>query len=1031
MTAITRRGHEAPRALAARALAARAAGRAMIAPVEVRPVSSVFVGRGPELEALGRAVELADGGAPQAVLLRGEAGVGKTRLIEELLRTLEARSATTAAGGCVEIGGEGLPFAPFSAVLRALWQQLPEEVRAASAGHEELLARILPDLGPSGPIGQGDDDSARLFELTARILERLASSRLVVLVIEDLHWADPSTRHLLGYLFRTRRNGRLLIIASYRSDDIHRRHPLRPLLAEADRLRSVQRIEIRRFDRVEVLKQLTGILGVPPNPALLNEIFERSDGNPFFVEELARSYVDHARVRLDDLRDLLLVRLDALPDSSQQIIRIAAEGGVAVTYPLLKAVVGLPEEELIEALRVAVLAHILIPAADESGYRFRHSLVREAVSGSLLPGERSLINQKYAEALEADPSLVRDEELATRLAHHWYNAHDDVKALRMSVSASVEARNRYAYAEQLRLLERAMELWGRVPESERGALRPLSHSETYPLRGHGADGAARYIDLLAAATVAGRQSGECDRALNLARQALELLAPDGDRLYRAWFWLQRAALVQELNRGDGWQELRNAHDLVRGLPPSAVHADVLIQLASWGAKHRPGPESQLAAERAVDYASLVGAEDLELHARITRCWLGAETDVDGKLLVELYEVRRRAEELGAVGIIGRANHNLPSSLEGVGRSEEAVAAAEHGVEVCRSLGLTETEAWVHANRSLSLFSLGRWSESDAALDQAAAVAQSYKARAVIAMRRSYTLLARGDIDTAATQLALSRRLLGTEDLQPQLLVSLVHYAMEIAARQGRLADARAEFLRAHAAGLTTGPVRYSLPMLCAAAAIEAGARASGATGDTPAILAAIREAAARLHVVFPVSRAFHDLLQAEVHRAEGADDPDRWAGVVAAFEPLQRPYELAIAHLGHARALLGAHQRVNAAEQLARAREIVDRLGARLLGLDIETLTQRAGLTPTSKPAAHPPTDAVSSLGLTPRESEVLRLVAAGHSNRRIAEDLYISQKTASTHVSNILTKLGASGRTEAAAIAHRLGLLIGGRAAR
>ncbi|MFE9189497.1 AAA family ATPase [Micromonospora sp. NPDC007208] len=997
--------------------------------MESTAVSPAFVGRGPELAELVRAVQAADAGTPQALLIRGEAGVGKTRLVEELLRTLDDGTAVTAIGGCVEVGGDGLPFAPFSAALRALWQQLPDEVRAASAGQEELLARILPELGSSVPFGQGDGDNVRLFELTARILERLASNRLVVLVVEDLHWADASTRHLLGYLLRTKRQGRLLIVATYRSDDIHRRHPLRPLLAEVDRLRTVQRIETPRFTRVEVLKQLTGILGASPDPALLNEIFDRSDGNAFFVEELARSYVERARVGLDDLRDLLLVRLEALPEGSQRIVRIAAESGTAAGYPLLKAVTGLPEDELIEALRTAVQAQVLVPARDGSGYGFRHALVREAVSDSLLPGERALINRRYAEALEGDTSLVRAEELMTRLARHWYDAHDDVKALQMSVSASVEARNRYAYAEQLRLLERAMELWDRVSNQVRGELRPLGHPETYPTWVSASGGVGlRYVDLLAAATVAARQSGDHDRALNLARSALELISPKHDPLPAAWFWTQRSLLVQELNRGDGWQELRRARDLVGGHPASVVHADVLVHVANWGAKHRPGPESLLDADRAVDYATRVDSEELELHARITRCWLKAETDVDGTSLAELYEVRGRAEKLGAVSVVGRANQNLPSTLEGMGRSGEAVAAAEHGVEVCRSLGLAETEAWVQSNRSLSLFSLGRWPESDAALDEAAAVAQSYKVRGIIAMRQSYNLLVRGDVEAAATHLALSRRLLGTEDLQPQLVVSLTQYGMEIAAREGRLADARAEFLRAHAAGLTAGPVRYALPMLWAAAAIEADARGTTAPDEAAAaVLAAVHEAVARLRVVFPIDHAFDRMVLAELRRAEGADDPALWAEVVAAFEALERPYELAIAHLGQGRALLGVQQRrTEAADQLTRAHRIAGRLGARLLNLDIEALAHRAGLTLTDNPPAGSPTGESTSLGLTPRESEVLRLVATGYSNRRIAEELYISQKTASTHVSNILAKLGASGRTEAAAMAHRLGLLIG-----
>ncbi|WP_326578664.1 AAA family ATPase [Actinacidiphila glaucinigra] len=1012
----------------------------MSAPTPAGPrVSPVFVGRQAELAELLRAADAADDGDPQAVLIRGEAGVGKTRLVGELLRSLEARAAVAAVGGCVELGGDGLPFAPFSEALRVLWRRLPDEVRAASAGHEDLLARILP--GPEGATSadQRDDDVTRLFELTTRVLERLAADRLVVLVVEDLHWADASTRNLLSYLFRTRRRGRLLLLGTYRSDDIDRRHPLRPLLAELGRLRSVRRVALPRFTRGEVGGQLAGILGAPPDPAVLDEVFARSDGNAFFVEELAAGGRDHPGTGLHDLhdlRDVLLPRLESLPETSQHILRTAAEGGAATGYALLREVAGLPEDELIEGLRAAVLAQVLVPEPDGSDYRFRHSLVRETVSETLLPGERALINRRYAKALEADPALVPAVELSCRLARHWHAAQDFVKALRMSVTAAEEARHCYAYTEQLWHLERALQLWDRVPDEARAALPAPRCPQTYPRGGPGQEGAGpARLDLLATAVVAALHCGSLDTALRLADTALAGLPPEGEphRLRAAWFRTQRSRLIQGLNRGDGWQDLETARKLVEGLAPSPVHADVLVHIANWSAVH-PGPDNRAAADEAVRYASALGAEALELHARMTRCLLDSETDGDGDGIAELYEVRRRAEELGELGIAGRANQNLPSILEGMGRSEEAVAAADHGIALCRSLGLADHEGWVHSNRSISLFSLGRWAESEAALDEAAAVARSHLPRWTFAARRAYHLLHRGDADGAARQLALADELRGTEQLQTQLQVALSHCTMEIAVGQGRLADARAEFLRADAAGLTTGPVRWSLPMLRTAAAVEAEARGSASLdGPSPDVLAAIRRAAGRLDAVFPVWAGYERLLQAELGRAEGDDDPDLWSLAVTAFATVDRPYESAAALHGEGRALLAGNQRRAAAlDRLGRARGIATGLGAGLLLADVEAAIRRAGTDPAKKQEAPAAAAAAASsatagepapFGLTPRESEVLGLVAKGYSNRRISEELYISQKTTSTHVSNILAKLGASSRTEAAAMAHWHGL--------
>ncbi|MFD7944815.1 AAA family ATPase, partial [Streptomyces sp. NPDC059744] len=990
-----------------------------------------------------------------ALLIGGEAGVGKTRLVEEFLTAAGRREAVVAVGGCVEIGADGLPYAPFSTALRALRRTLPDEMAAACAGQEGELARLLPELGEADRDATDEHGTARLFELTARLLERISADRPVVLVLEDLHWADASTRHLLAYLFRTLRSGRLVVVGTYRADDIHRRHPLRPLLAELDRLRTVRRIELARFNRAEVGRQLTGILAATPEPDLVDEIFERSDGNAFFVEELACSLECGDSSGLSDsLRDLLLVRVEALSEDAQKIARIVAEGGSTVEYGLLAAVSGLAEDDLIEALRGAVGANLLLATPEGNGYRFRHSLVREAVSDDLLPGERSRLNRRYAEALEADPTLVRAGERATRLASYWYGAHDPAKALPAVLKASVEARRRYAFSEQLRLLERAMELWDDVPDEVRRTLRPIDYAEVYPACGGEPDTTPlRYLDLMAEATVAARFGDDRERALAISKKAMRILDGETDPLRAAWFWVQRSHLVQALTRGDGWQELATAQDLVRGLPPSAVHADVLMSVAGWGALHRPGAETLAAADRAVEYAQLVGDEYIELHARLTRGWLTADAGAVDEGIAEMYAVRDRADELHLVGIMGRASINLPSTLEAMGRSLEAVAAADHGIEVCHRHGIPDTEAWVRSNQAMSYFSLGHWDESQATIDVAARAAQSRKAHGLVASRRTELALARGDLAEAEVQLALSQRYFGSRDPQPQHLIAPVRHAVTLAVQQGRLPEARAAFEAQAELGFPPGTQRYALPLLQIAATAEADARGLPATEPgRPAILALIRKHLKQLPMLVPVWAAYGLLINAELARAEGTDTPDDWSRAAAAFAPLHRPYELAQVHHRWAEALLIASgDRPRATSLLRDAHSTAERLGARPLTETIELLAGRARITlatsvdeiPTAVtvPADDATMDraaerehaeeqlqaaaaaAVESFGLTRREQDVHRLVAAGHTNRRIAEELYISPKTASVHVSNILAKLGVSSRGEAAALAHRLRL--------
>lgn len=1005
--------------------------RAMLGPVETRSVSPVFVGRIDELDTLNDALARAAAGEPQALLLGGEAGVGKTRLVEEFATAACRSGAVVALGGCVEIGADGLPFAPFSTALRALRRELPDELAAAAAGQEEELARLLPELGEVAPGRHDEEGMARLFELTARLLERVAADRTVVVALEDLHWADASTRHLLAYLLRTLRTGRLVVLATYRSDDIHRRHPLRPLLAELDRLRTVRRIELGRFNRAEVGRQIAGILAHEPAPAQVDDIFERSDGNAFFVEELAVAAHEGCRTGLTDtLRDLLLVRVEGLPESAQRVARIVAEGGSTVEYRLLAAVARLAEDDLIEALRAAVNANILLAAPDGDGYRFRHSLVREAVADDLLPGERSRLNRRYAQALEADPALVPAGERVMRLASYWYHAHDAAKALPAVLGASVTARRRHAYSEQLRLLERAMELWDSAPEDVRAELRPADYTEVYPPCGcDPATTPLRYLDLMAEAAVAGRLCSERERALKITKRALRLLEDEDDPLRAAWFWTQRSRLVQSQARGDGWAELATAQELVRGLPPSEVHAEVLANVANWSMVHAPGPDAFTAAERAVEYARMVGVRETEMNARLTLGGLMVEAgDVEAGL-AEMFEVKQRTVEYGISAIAGRAYVNLPSALESVGRLQEAVPILEEGLAYTQKFGLLDSEAWIWGNLAETLYSLGRWDRAAEAGTKAERVGQSAKPRGFHATLRAQLALARGDLAAATSHLAAARGHFGNHNRAPQHELPLVRIAIGIAASEGRLLDARAELERALDAGFPPGTQRYVWRMLLTAAVAEADARDLSVAGPgRPEILERIRATAKPLPTHVPVWQAYEHWVSAELLRAEGGARADTWTQVVTAFEALERPYELARVRHRLAEALLlsgeGDDDRDRATELLRLAHAVASHLDARPLADSVTLLAQRARL-PVNRPAEQSPAPAepAESLGLTGRERDVLRLVSAGRTNRQIAEALFISPKTASVHVSNILAKLGVSGRGEAAAVAHRLEL--------
>ncbi|MEV6013070.1 AAA family ATPase [Streptomyces sp. NPDC051976] len=1012
--------------------------RAMLDSVQTQSLSPEFIGRDTELTWLAAALAAADAGEPQAVLIGGEAGVGKTRLTEEFLTAARAAGAVTAIGGCVEIGADGLPFAPVSSALRDLHRTLGSELTAAAAGQEADLARLLPELGEAfgGPRDPHDEDGrVRLFELTARLLERLGTDRTVVVVVEDLHWADRSTRELLAYLFRSLQRSRLLIAATYRADDIHRRHPLRPFLAETDRLRTVQRIELSRFNHAEVRRQLISILTSAPEDTVVDQIFDRSDGNPFFVEELAcsihRGCATGATGISESLRDLLLVRVEALSEDAQRVAKFVAEGGNTVEYRLLAAITGLDEDDLLDALRTAVGANILLPTDSGDGYRFRHSLVREAVGDDLLPGERSRINRRYAEAVEADPSLVRADERAARLATYWYAAHAPDKSLPAVLRAAAEARARHAYAEQYRMLERALELWDDAPAETRDGLRPADYAESYPPCGCDPDTPLSFLDLLAEVTVAARLSGERERAYAMAKRALRVMERNGtdDPLRAAWFWAQRSRVTEDLGRGDGWDELSRARELVRGLPASAAHAEVLSMIAGWIMVHKSGAEGLAIAARAVELARDAGARDTELQARVTYGLLQADNgDIDGGI-AEVEEVRKLISDYPSHGIIARTYGNLASVLEGAGRSREAIDISREGLRLIGVQVAHTTRSWLLTNEGESLVALGRYAEAAVPLAGAKELVRGGYLRGGIEMYLGYLTLQQGDVEAALKHHAAATEVF-RHDTQPQHLLPMRTLSLQLAVAQGRFDDARQHLLDGIDYGFPNGTTRFTWPLLALGTAAEAdGPWLATDDPERARVLERVRVAARELPRPTPLTEAYALLVDAELARAEGRTAPELWAAAAAAFERQERPYELAVIRSRWAETLLaGGHEaRERAGCLLAQAHVTAEECGARPLAARIAELAHRARLTldrplpPAAAPAA--PSDPVESLGLTARERDVLRLVADGRTNRQIAEELFISPKTASVHVSNILAKLNLSTRGEAAALSHRLHL--------
>jgi predicted ATPase len=416
-----------------------------------------FVGRVAELDVLQRALARASSGTGTAVLIAGEAGIGKSRLVSEFEERARAREALVLIGECVELAEGELAFAPIISALRGV----VEDGRALE-GIEGPMRSALAVLWPVAGADEGvDTGRERLFEAVYRVLARLAREQAVLLIIEDVHWIDPSSRDLLAFLVRNARRDRIAVVATYRPDELGTGHALTPFVAELERSGRAERLELEPLARREVAEQLEAISGRVPTVAALERIFVRCEGNPFFAEELLASAGAVGGELPVSLRQALLLRVERVSEVTREVLRVAAVVGRSVDHRLLADVVGVGERELLVALREATDYHVLVPSASGVAYTFRHALLREAIYTDTLIGERLRLHRGIAEALESSREYAL-AGAAAELAYHWLAAGDERAGLAACVEAAGEAERMHAHGEAANHIDRVLELWDRV-----------------------------------------------------------------------------------------------------------------------------------------------------------------------------------------------------------------------------------------------------------------------------------------------------------------------------------------------------------------------------------------------------------------------------------------------------------------------------------------------------------------------------------------------------------------------------------------
>ena len=979
---------------------------------------SVFVGRGRELAALERMLLDTEAGSGGVVLVSGEPGVGKTRLL------LEAAAAAAAKGWRVLLGhaydSEGMPsYLPFIEALQDYTRLCPpEELKTQLGEGAAQVALILPEIGrrlrdlPASPMLDPESARYRLFESVSDFLEAIArtSGAGLLLCLDDLHWADKPSLLLLQHMARRLTGVKLFILSTYRTVDLDRSHPLAEMLADLSRERLYGRVPLDSLTRAET-ESLIGItVSATPADAVVEAIYSETNGNPFFVEEVVRHLqaegrdLSHPATALaewgipEGVKQVLGRRLSRLTPNGLRLLQAGSVFGPNFDLAVLEAVTGFDAATLTDALEEALEIGLV---QDVSVCRFSHPLVREAVYAELSLPRRQRLHLQIAEAIASVHVADLDPHLSALAAH--FRLAGAAAPLEKTIDYSVRA----AKAAQ------AVCAWDEAVTHYEGALQALELS--------GRKDEERRCDLLLALGGMLIPSGQTNRVLDdVAGPAFEIAGSLADR--------SRAAQACDIAMRALYQLAGNTDSGSSGTAYAkwAERADefaspdsrerILADLAMADVHYGRGENSQAAhlRNKAIRLALRLGDRELVFEAGTDALGTGTMTpETAGQLaavlsLIDAQPTDSLPNRLLAqfLGTSGAAHLKLGSRDEAERRWEQAWELSERSNDIptwpctrgiagallatmdgnfeaafslaadsARSLAAAGRETW--ANELLenstrrALFYLGRASEV-----LGAPTAVLFTAGGRSASREALYLAASGRLNEARAILdgvADSRDLADSAD---QTTVSVLIALLDAAVLVGHHQVAEATSSRL---ALVSNMIWVGSPQaFCIARSL----------GDAAAFLG----------------------------KPELARDYYQQA-IEVCTKTRFRP-ELALSRLGLATVLLG-----NYPDERTTATEHLDFAIAEFEAMEMQSSLERAlRLRGRRRPVAEAKTPAHPD-GLSEREVEVLKLMATGKSNQQIADELIISFNTVQRHVGNILTKIGLRNRTEAAGYAHRHGI--------
>lgn len=901
-----------------------------------------LVGRDDVLKRLASVWEDVRTGRRRIVLIAGEPGIGKTAVAATWSRAAYEAGAVVTAGRCAPEAV--LAYQPFVEILRHLLGDPAIVALVSGLGAQAAeLARLVPDLAPVLPRRQevqAEPGTERylLYEAVALTLHRIASRTPLVVVLDDLHWADATSIGLLDHLVRHPDQGPLLLLGTYRETDLSRTHPLAASLADLRRERKFERIHLSGL-AIEAVAKLVGNRTGSEVPAAVSQaIWEETEGNPFFVEEVVEHLIEtgaigpgvpwpsrdqvHSLEIPEGIREVVGRRLSRLSDETNRILAVASVIGREFNVDLLHGLQAGDPDSVIDQIDEAIAARILVEAPTVFGrYAFSHALVRQTLYEELNPTRRARLHRQVADELEARGGSPAE------LALHFTAAHEPRRALTASIAAGEAAESILALAEAARHYRQALDLWEEVndPEGLTGvdlpALLHRTAEASYMLEG----GLEKSIEL----------TERAERAIDADREPVRAGAL-AERLGR-YLWIA--------GRGnEAIAAVERALELIPTTPPSSERAKALASMAQLLMLSSRNTESERYGLEALAVAKQIGTKAVEAHALITIGTVEGLTGREDAGIAHILEGRQVAEQEKALDDLLRSYSNLSSILDAAGRLEESVNDALEGADRAARFGAFSKYYWFHrANAVASLFRLGRWAEAAKVLEPAEETWVEGVSGLYVANMQADLATHQGRFDQAGRVMSQIMARSG-EILDPQFQGPIHWIAAAMHWLQGEL-DTAWEMVERGLDRVEKGEDWfYKAPLYTIGAAVQADLALAGKDGErhreAARVLFRVLEAASSEGKAadFPAQLA---QTRAEVSRAEGQSDPEAWKQAGAKWEALRQPYETAYCRFRQGEALIASGETMGGLSLLDEAEAVADRLGATPLREMIEAVRSR------------------------------------------------------------------------------------------